>query len=142
MNMQIKESGGTNKPKNFSRKIFICSCLCPVVPKDSKGSNYVLDKVMVKYEIIPNKDFHYEEPRSKHYWSSYEHWGDFKKVIELPPIFSIMNDDDFIVYTGYFVRDKVQMPFISKIEIINPEKYKMLILKEQRKDKLNKIKIS
>ena len=82
--MKIIESGGIGKPKNFSRKVFICSCQCQVSLNGSKGT--IIDRVMVKYEIIPNKEFHYEEPRSKHYWSTYEHWGELKKESSPPKL--------------------------------------------------------
>jgi hypothetical protein len=143
MNIQIRETNGYIKPKNFSRKVFICSCQCTVLSRDLTYSTAVVyENVMVKYEVEPNKDLNYEELLNRKYWSQKISWGKFKKVVELPLIFSKLNEEDFIVYIGHFTRDKVLMPFISKIEILNIEKYNILKIKEQRKDKLKKIKNS
>ena len=132
--MKIRESGNSLKPKNFSRKVFICSCQCVI----SCGSN-ALEYVTVKYEVDPNKELHYYAERKKSFWSTPHIWGKIKRIIELPSMFSKLDEEDFIVYTGYFRRDNVDMPFVSNIEIFNIEKYKKIKLQEQRKEKLSKL---
>ena len=133
--MRVRESRNGIKPKNFSRKVFICSCQCPIVGVGNDGGY-----ANVKYEVEPNKDMHYVKTKyPTPNWYTPECWGQFKRVIELPPIFSKLNDEDFIVYTGFFMRDNVQMPSISHIEIVNKEKYKIIKLKESRKEKINRI---
>lgn len=65
--------------------------------------------------------------------------GEFKQVIELPKIFDKLNDDDFEIQIGFFTRDKVEVPFIYGISIVNIQKYQMIKIKEDRMKKLNKI---
>ena len=124
------------KPRKFSRKVFICSCECAVIPNASKN---ILDKVIVKYEIEYDQDFNYSYTPQKSYWGSYQYWGKFKKIVELPKIFEKLNDNEYTIYTGYFTRDNCQMPCIYKIEILNESKYLNLKKQEERKKKLNTI---
>lgn len=129
-------------PKNYSKKGTICSCLC-FISYDSK----ILEKnIKVVYEVEPNKDRVYSE--SRHNSLSYSkintsrdraYWGKYKRIIELPPIFDKLDDKDFTIKTGYFIRDKVEMPYVISIEINNLQKYQMIKTKEERKNKLDKI---
>lgn len=132
----IKDLGSNKqKPRNYSRKNYICSCECPICD-DGK----IIDRFMVKYEIEPNKNI---IKQSKNYghgrWSTYSYWGKFGKVIELPSIINKMNDDEYIVKTGHFTRDNIQVPFICEIEILNIQKYNMLKTQIQRKKKLKNL---
>lgn len=128
---------GTNlsKPKNYSRKDKICSCLCPIF-----FSNQI-ERVMVKYEVEPNKQQTNFIPKlKKNQWSTYEYWGEFKQIIQLPDIFSKLNEEDYVIKIGSFLRDNIQMPCISHIDIINTQKYLNIKNKEERRKKLVKIK--
>jgi len=125
-----------NKPKKYSRKSRICSCECPIFDTNEN----ILDKIMVKYEVEPNKDLSYVEFLKKKYWTSFSQiWGEFEKVIELSPIFDKLKDTEYTIATGFFTRDKVQMPFISSITV-NSQKYLTLKKQEERKMKLKKLK--
>jgi len=125
-------------PKNYSRKITICSCQCPIVCTTLKEMK--VERVMIKYEVEPNKEIHYIPKLRKNQWASYSYWGEFKKVTELPPIFSKLNESDFVVKIGSFTRDGIQMPFICEIQILNTNKYLKLKQSIERKNKLLKIK--
>lgn len=137
--MKIYKSIATfSTPKNFSRKNKVCSCLCNMTTIPSTGT--FIEKVTIKYEVEPHITSHYINPK-KNEWSSYQTWGDFKKVIELPKIFEKLDDEkDFFIKTAYFLRDNVQMPFIYEIVITNYPKYQMIKVRDQRKNKLLKIK--
>jgi hypothetical protein len=146
--MKIKHSDNTYfKPKNFSRNVLICSCLCPIVP----STTFYADKmkcelVKVKYEVKPNKESYYSSSCSnritRNHWSNSQYWGEFVKVVELPPIFDKLDEEDFIVKTSYFTRDDQKMPGIYEIEIVNYKKYELIKLKEERTRKLNNLKTS
>jgi len=129
------ESVGHNleKPKKYSRKLFICTCECRVY-----SISLVLDRVMVKYEVEPNKVLSTIKLK-KTQWGSYQYWGQFKQVIELPSVFSKLDEKDFIIKTGFFTRDGVQMPFIHEISILNAQKYLLIKNQEDRKQKLSQI---
>jgi len=99
-----------------------------------------IERVMVKYEVEPNRNLNYIPKLKKNQWASHSYWGEFKKIIELPPIFSKLNEDDFDVYTASFTRDGVQMPFIYEIRILNTNKYLKIKITEERRNKLLKIK--
>ena len=121
------------KPKNFSRKGFICSCLCPVY-----CDNKLIDHIMIKYELERNEYKNTYIPKlKKNQWSSYQSWGKLKKITELPPYFN--NIEKYNYCTGTFKRDGIQMPFVYRIEIDDSEKYLIEKKKIDRKNKLNKI---
>ena len=140
-NIKIRHVGSIENPKNYSKKGTICSCLCFI-----SYENNILDKnIQVSYEVIPNMDrislkygavTRTRRSRSK---QTITNWGTFKQIIELPKIFDKLNDDDFIIKVGYFTRDKVEMPAVSSIQIINLQKYQILKKNEDRKKKLIKI---
>lgn len=137
--MTIKQSSRSNmqKPRNYSRKGYICSCECPILD-DGK----IIDKIMVKYEIEPNKkvDTYYKKSlKGKYSWETYKYWGTFKQVIQLSPIFDKLEDDDYIVKTSTFTRDNVQVPFICEIYINNIEKYKKIKTMLERKAKIDRL---
>lgn len=136
--MKITSVGhNLKKPKNYSRHIFICTCECRIY---STSTALILDRVMVKYEVEPNK-FLSAHKLKKNQWGSSQYWGEFKQVIELPSLFSKLDKSDFIIKTGYFERDNVQMPFIHEISILNDRKYFMIKNQEDRKEKLSKINL-
>jgi hypothetical protein len=109
-------------PKNYSRKGKICSCLCPITYLDTKKVVNI-EKVLVKYEVEPNKEStSYISKLKKNQWSSYQYWGKFKQITELPKIFEKLNEEDFKVKIGSFSRDNIQMPYVSEIEILNVDK--------------------
>jgi hypothetical protein len=136
----------SSKPKNYSRKMFICTCQCPIITiQPSSHKDKVLDRVMVKYEIEFNKDRNYNinsvvnyKP-SRYNYTNHQYWGKFKQVIEIPALFYKLEDEDYIVKTATFERDGVRVPFICEIEILNIEKYEIVKNKQERKKKLNKI---
>jgi hypothetical protein len=129
-------------PKNFSRKGKICSCLCPVLRMgDKKFFDILIENVIVKYEVEPNQTTSYiHHSLKKNQWSTYEYWGEFKQVIELPEIFSKLDKEDYTIKTGTFTRDNIQMPCVAEILILNIDKYLKIKNREERRNKLNKIK--
>ena len=134
--MKIKSVGNNlKKPKKYSRNLFICTCECKIY---STSISHLLDKAIVKYEVEPNKCLSTYKLK-KTQWGSYQYWGQFKQVIELPPVFSKLDEDDFIIKTGFFERDGVQMPFIHNISILNTKKYLLIKNQEDRRIKLSKI---
>lgn len=148
--MKIYRAGSNLiKPKNFSRKGKICSCLCPI---QINSSTYLLpnpaslspktEKVIIKYEVETNTESSNYMPKlKKNQWSTYERWGEFKNVIELPKIFEKLDEEkDFYIKIAYFLRDNIQMPFVYEIVITDYQKYKNIKNKEERRNKLNKIK--
>ena len=136
--MKIESIGQyLSKPKKYSRNIFICNCECRVY---ATSVALLLDRVMVKYEVEPNKVLH-KTKLKKNNWDS-QYWGKFKQVIELPSVFSKLDEKDFIIKTGFFTRDGVQMPFIHEISILNAQKYLLIKNQEDRKQKLSKINLN
>jgi hypothetical protein len=138
--MKIYKSGATlPTPKNFSRKNKICSCLCTLTIGEDVLNR---EKIVVKYEVEPHIFSYYMIPKlKKNQWSSYQTWGEFKKVIELPKIFEKLDDEkDFYIKIAHFLRDNVQMPLIYEVVITNVSKYQMIKLKDERKNKLLTIK--
>ena len=137
--MKIYKAGSNlKKPKNFSRKCKICSCLCPITCEQIPNK---IEKVIIKYEVEPNNESSNYIPKLKqNQWSTYEHWGEFKKVIELPKIFEKLDEDDFYIKTAYFLRDHIQIPFVYEIIVTNSKKYLSIKNREERRNKLNKIK--
>jgi len=135
-----KADSNLKKPKNFSRKSKICSCLCPITYEQILPNK--TEKVIIKYEVEPNKESsNYISKLKKNQWTTYEHWGELTKIIELPKIFEKLDEEkDFYVKTAYFLRDHIQMPFIYEIVITNFQKYLTIKKKEERRNKLNKIK--
>lgn len=122
-----------NKPKNFSRKGFICSCLCPVY-----FNNKLIDNIMIKYELEKNEYRNTYYPKlKKNQWSTYQYWGKFKKIVELPIYFNNLVKYNYNI--GSFTRDGIQMPFVISIEIEDLDKYLIEKKKVDRKNKLNKI---
>ncbi len=125
----------SSTPKNFTRKKFNCSCECTII------CGNLIDKFQVKYKVKPNL---YNKPIIKYnkaQWASYQHWGEIiKESIELPKLFLKLDKEDFLILDHYFKRDGIQMPFISKINILNEKKYLMLKNQENRKQKLINIK--
>jgi hypothetical protein len=128
------------KPKNYSRKGYICSCECPIFI-DGK----IVDRIMVKYEVEPNKkidNYNRKSPKTnfRYNWqTNYIYWGMFKQVIHLSPIFDKLEKDDFVVKTSTFTRDNIQVPFIYEIQINNIEKYKKIKTMFERRDKINRL---
>lgn len=121
------------KPKNFSRKGYICTCLCPVYCDNKK-----IEDIIVKYELEKgNSNNTYVPKLRKNQWATYQYWGKFKKIIELPLYFN--NIVKYYYVTSSFTRDGIQMPFVYRIEIEDLEKYLIEKKKIDRKDKLNKI---
>jgi hypothetical protein len=122
-----------SKPFKYSRKIskdgFICTCETMIV---TKHINDEITYVVVKYEIEPPKE------RSKYIKSQYS--GTFKKMIEMPDIFSKLDSDDYKVNVSHFMRDGWKVPYPRSIEIINIEKYEFLKLKDDRRKKLINLK--
>jgi len=132
-------------PKNYSRKGKICSCLSPVITgsigvKRGEEPNFKIERVMVKYEVDPNIKSNFIPKLKKNQWATHEYWGNFTKVIELPKIFSKLDEEDYVVKTGTFTRDNIQMPCIAEILIVNVDKYLKIKMIEERRNKLNKIK--
>ena len=154
--MNISSVGHSlKKPKKYSRNLFICSCECPIYSGNLRiiryqnygtrkqgipGRPWFLDRVMVKYEVEPNKVL-YRPRLQKNQWGTPQYWASFKQIIELPTIFSRLDEEDFIIRIGYFTRDSVQVPFINEISILNLEKYLMIKNREERRKKLNKINL-
>lgn len=138
--MKITTIGNNlSKPKNYSRKGKICSCLCPIIYGD-KSKLYV-ERAIVKYEVEPKKESSSYIPKlNKNQWATHECWGTFTKTIELPEIFSKLDEEDYVVKTGTFTRDNIQMPCVAEILILNVNKYLNIKNREERKKKLNKIK--
>lgn len=147
MNIQYSNNY-SQKPKNYSRKMYICSCQCPIVTFDTntnKSYNIIIDRMMVKYEIEFNTDSKYT-PLSKYNKNkysytntNYQNFGKFKQVIEIPSVFYKLNDDDYVIKVSRFERDGVMVPFISEIEILNIKNYEIIKNQLDRKKKLNKI---
>ena len=138
--MKIYKSGATlPTPKNFSRKSKICSCLCTLTLGEDILNR---ERVVVKYEVEPNTEISHFIPKlKKNQWASYEKWGEFKKVVELPKIFEKLDDEkDFYIKIAYFSRDNIQMPLVYEIVITNVTKYQMIKLKDERKNKLLTLK--
>ena len=139
-NIKFQSRGvGLNKPKNYTKNGTICSVCCIIL--DTTGNILERDQKIV-YEVEPDinrvkidryRVIKQNNNRHKIYW------GVVKQIVELPSIFDKLSDDDFIVNTGYFRRDNVEMPYVTSIEIKNGDKYKILKTKEDRKKKLNKI---
>jgi len=139
--MIIEKLGNKGKPKNYSRNLLVCICQCIIT-----NNKIVIDRIMVKYEVEPNKDrisdygtYTPKINKGRNTWSSYQFWGEFKQVLELPQIFYKLEEKDFIIKTGYFTRDCIQMPFIYEIEIVNFQKYNNIKTKDDRRNKLRKI---
>lgn len=137
-----KISSPRTKPKNYSRKGKICSCLCPIIYTEQSKMNQLIERVIIKYEVEPNKETHfsYIPKLKKNQWASYQYWGEFKRIVEIPEIFSKLDEEDYVVNVGSFNRDNIQMPFVTEILILNIEKYKILKTQEERRKKLEKIK--
>ena len=124
------------KPKNFSRKKFICSCTTNICFEEKK-----IDEINVKYEVIPYKKTHKITHISKHKWTTTPYWGEYNKVVELPELFKDMIDGaDYTIKVDSFSRDNVLMPYISQINIFDKKLYENLKTKEIRKNKLLNIK--
>ena len=142
--MKLKDFGtNLQTPKNFSRKGNICSCLCRVLLLGTSDFDAIyLNNIQIKYEIIPNKkrknNFWRNTKFGRDQWSTY--YGEFSKIIELPPIFSELDEEDYTIVIGSFKRDQIQMPFVHSVEIENVKKYQILKTKEDRRNKLNKLK--
>jgi hypothetical protein len=142
--MNIKYSDSySQKPKNYSRKMFICTCQCPIITFDTntnKRYNIIIDNVMVKYEIEFNTKSNYIPVKyNKYSYTNYQNFGKFKQVIEIPSVFYKLNDDDYVIKVSRFERDGVMVPFISEIEILNIKNYEIIKNQLDRKKKLNKI---
>lgn len=120
------------KPKNYSRKVYICTCTTIIFFDNKK-----LDEIKVKYEVEPNKSK--KNFNNKNYkWYTPPYWGTYKKIVELPEYFNKMEEqNDYVIKTSTFLRDGVSMPYVSAIFINNKEKYESLKLQENRKSKLN-----
>jgi hypothetical protein len=137
--MRIKISDWIHtKPKNYSRKLNECSCLVPIYLKhDTTHSDYVT----IKYKIELNKDKDKIKFSTSLSQYQYRYFGKFKEIIEMPEIFSILSEEDFVIIVSYFTRDGIQVPFVCKIEIENDKKYQQLKNNKVRKQKLNKLKL-
>ena len=92
-----------------------------------------------------NKDLNYIPRDSKFYkkyWTTRDYFAKFKKVVELPVVISKLLDNEYTIYTGYFTRDNVSVPFIPKIEVVDTERYLALKNQTLRKEKLKRFKKS
>lgn len=139
----IKGSYYVRKPKNYSRKGFICQCDCSVMYNE-KNPPIKLDTIKVKYKLkkIENNNLTHKEvyKKNRNTWmASTKYWGEFDKVVELPKLFESLSESEFSVKTSSFERDGVQVPFIYQIEIYNINKYISLKTKQNRKKKLKNI---
>ena len=122
--------------RNYSRKKNICTCECSVY------SDFTfIEKIIVKYEIEFNKDLKYKP--IKNTWSTQQYFGEFKKIVELPKFLeTFIEGQDYKITTSHFTRDKILVPYVSKIQVENLEKYQTLKKQHQRKNKLKKINLS
>ena len=120
------------KPKNYSRKEFICSCECFIVDEN----NSTIDKAMIKYKVSPNKkNVNFSRSESKKYWFTPSSWGEFDKVTEYPKIISKLENNEFEITTGTFLRDGINMPFVFSVMVYDKNKYLTLKTQETRKSK-------
>jgi hypothetical protein len=142
--MKVFRLGQKNKPNNFSRKGVICSCLTPIIELDGSGRPKIIEKKIIKYSVEPNKNLNRDliSPIKirKNLWTTWQYWGEFNNIVELPPVFSKLDEKDYDIEIATFTRDNIQMPFIFNIIIKNSSKYNNLKLKEERKKKLFNLK--
>jgi len=124
-------------PKNYSRKVFICSCECFIVDKKTEKT---IDTAMVKYKVKPLNRRTVEVFDKKKYWMTPSYWGEFEDVTEFPKIISKLNKEEFEVKIGHFMRDKLEMPFVHSIEVEDGDKYLKLKNQELRKEKIKKLR--
>ena len=124
------------KKINFSRKGTICSCLVTVIDENNK----YLDNATIKYQVEPNKDKIIHKNYKDRLWSEKSMWGKFIKVTELPEVFKNFSKEDIKIEIGYFTRDKILMPYVANIQIVDGKKYRIIKNQLNRRDKLNKIK--
>lgn len=137
MKVNISSSVSIYKPKNFTRKNTICSCITKIV--DSNGK--IIDTGKVKYSLEPKTNTSNNTTYKYNKRISIRYWGKFEEVLELPKIFRNLDENDFTIHTSNFHRDKILMPFIY-ISVENIEKYEILKTKEKRKEKLFEININ
>ena len=117
----IKDSKISVKPKNYERRKTICSHLCYVSLGDK-----LYEYLKVVYEVEPSGSGNAPIKQSKNKWKpTYCDWGTFKEIIEIPEIFSKLDEEDYTVYISKFVRDNVLMPCISEILIKNIVNYRI-----------------
>lgn len=114
------------KPKKYSRTGNICSCEVSVASETK-----ILDNVMIKYEIMYNNKQIWDIRKAKYQ----QYFGEFKQIVELPKIFDKIG---YKFQISSFNRDNVQIPVVSLI-MVDGEKYELLKLIENRKDKLKKL---
>ena len=119
----------SEKPRNFSRKGFICTCLVPVF--SANDTRKVLEFVKCTYKIKPTFGSKYKE-RGK----ITSVWGEYESLISVPEY--IPNDCE--ISTGHFLRDGGKMPLVTCITIKDMDSYNREKLKIQRKAKIKKIK--
>lgn len=111
--IKLKSTGiGLAKPKNYSKNGSICSVSCIIL--DSNRN--ILDRNQtIVYKVEPNLNrLIYSDSRRTSFSSikknnrSIAYWGEVKEILELPPIFDKLFNEDFIVNTGYFKRDNLK----------------------------------
>lgn len=139
--MGWSRSSTMQKPKNYSRKNSICSCECPI-----RLDGKTIDKFMIKYEIEPDKSIKKIIPNIKSnygikYWATgtNTYWGKFKKVVELPEVLNKMENDEYLIKTGHFTRDNIEVPFVYEIEILNIQKYNTTKIQLERNKKIKNL---
>lgn len=138
MLIKINRDKSGLKPINYKRKNKCCTCVTRIV---KSNDTRVMDLITVKYSVTPNDgNIKSSNIKKKLRHNIYSYWGVFDQVLEIPEIFNKMNEDDYYVHVSNFLRDNILMPFIDYIQINNIEKYENLKNKENRKQKLFKIK--
>ena len=146
----MRKKYSSEKPKDFTRKGTTCSCKVGVWIKKN-NDNIKLEEITIKYKVIPSKDKYYHPPypTKKGYWSTWQYWGTFDNVIELPEhlrnlTLDIHNESgtlwkikepDAEVHIAHFERGNKQMAFVLYILIVNEAKYNIGL----RKIKLKKL---
>lgn len=133
-----------DKPKNFSRFCFICSHDCVISSYEGSFGKDVIHELLkfkVSYEVQGNNNDISPLRHRGSYKIKYKYWGKFIKLIDYPSILDELNDEDYILNISHFKRDRVLMPFVMNIQIINIEKFNIIKLKLDRKNKLKLINL-
>lgn len=121
------------KPKNWARKTFNCNCNIPIYQADT---DIILGRVDIKY-IVKSKEtlyvLHGGQNRTR-WWmhSKPNNW----KVTHLEEPFE---DIKYTIHFGYIERGGSLTPTPLYIEMDDVEKYNTMILKQERRKKLNKL---
>jgi len=124
------------KPKNWTRKKKTCNCNIPLYFFEQQD---IVDRLDISFKLEYFKHITPSILSSKYKWYDTLPTNSEITHIKLPKILEQLDDYDFEICLGKLKRDKIGIPTPIYITIFNIQKYKTIVIREKRKEKLKNI---